>query len=172
MNIFFWETKRSAILWTITLQWITLVKWSIWFWGQLKIVKSHSKLKHCTQPAINHFNGQAWKLPVNERKNKSQFMQKYFNKPGMTKCSVWERALSPSDPSEHLSVVVQRWEREVILLYLINVFFCFGITDWLVSSLKHNVLLWSGQKGKVRGKRKRKKSIWNSRYKSQWALKI
>lgn len=45
--------------------------------------------------------------------------------------------------------------REKPILYLINVFFCFRVTDWLVSSLKHNVLLCSIQRGKVRGKRKR-----------------
>lgn len=50
-----------------------------------------------------------------------------------------ERARGCSAPSVHLLVVVQRQERKAVL-YLINVFFHFGITDWLVSSLKHNVL--------------------------------
>lgn len=66
------------------------------------------------------------------------------------------------------------WKERGVNLYLINVFFRFRITDWLVSSLKHNVLLRIGQRGKVRQEEergKKKKSIWNSGYKSQWALK-
>lgn len=37
---------------------------------------------------------------------------------------------------------------DVAIIYLINVFFCFRLTDWLMSSLKHNVLLHQQPKRK------------------------
>lgn len=62
-------------------------------------------------------------------------------------------------------------EREVIL-YLINVFFRFRITDWLVSSLKHNVLLRIGQRGKVREEEERGKKKKHLEFRIQITVSI
>lgn len=41
MNTFFWEAKDPSVSWTTTLQWVTLLKWNVWFLSQLNIVKIH-----------------------------------------------------------------------------------------------------------------------------------
>lgn len=56
-----------------------------------------------------------------------------------------------------------RWEqRGERILYLINVFLRFRLTDGLVSSLKHNVLWHQRQRGTVRDETEGKKAVWNS----------
>lgn len=58
------------------------------------------------------------------------------------------------------------------IIYLINVFFCFRLTDGLMSSLKHNVLLHQQPKRKgQRWNRKEKKAIWNFRRNNQTSSK-
>lgn len=53
------------------------------------------------------------------------------------------------------------------VLYLINVFLRFRLTDGLVSSLKHNVLWHQRQRGTVRDETEGKKAIWNCQNKGR-----
>lgn len=92
---------------------------------------------------------------------RSQFTQRYFNKHRTRpteRGGDWEWEESPWWLSPFCAFTGGgAKEGEESDLYLINAFFRFGITDWLVSSLKHNVLWQQQPERKSQGENERGK---------------